>query len=55
MKIIFDSEEEKDNFFKGLHQNDVCPDDLGLKVDHCLDAKGCKHYLEKEITHEVKS
>lgn len=54
MKIIFDSEEEKDDFFKGLYQNDVCPEDLGLKkVDHCLDAKGCKYCLEKGIPHEV--
>lgn len=55
MKIIFDSEEDKKSFFKGLYQNDVCPDDLGIKADHCLDAKGCKSCLEKAILHEVIS
>lgn len=53
MKIIFESEEEKYRFFKGLYNCDVCPDDLGLNVNGCLDDEGCKHCFENYIPHEV--
>jgi len=54
MKIIFDSEEEKEEFFRTIIRGDfVCPSDFGME-DKCSGTKSCTECWEKSIPHEIK-
>ena len=55
MKIIFDSEEEKKDLFQLMEDADYCPEDLGLKEEHCNRHIDCKKCWENTIECEVKS
>lgn len=56
MKIIFNSEREKEKFFDGMAwRNDVCPEDIGISVakDNCRNANSCRECWEGCICYEV--
>lgn len=55
MKIIFDSEEQKNEFLKELgHSEKLCPDDIGLRYNWCrMDCQKCwEQAIECEVADE---
>jgi hypothetical protein len=57
MKIIFESEEEKENFFDNFNRIQGCPHDINSKAPKidCYDINNCKECLKKHIPYEVKT
>ena len=56
MKIVFDSEEERKNFFETVANFSACPSDLGL-LDRCKDyntSSKCRGCWEGAVESEVK-
>lgn len=55
MKIVFDSEEERNEFIDSMMENLNCPRHLMLPIDECVDTdcRGC--WIKTVIIHgEVK-
>ena len=42
MKIIFDSEEQKEKFLSGVLDTRVCPYDIGVYMTNCIKCKTCE-------------
>lgn len=51
MKIIFDSEEQKEIFLNEVRQCEICPSDIGLD-ENCK--MGCDNCWEKAIECEIQ-
>ena len=55
MKIVFDSEKEKEKCIEALvHHSEVCPYELGISLnDKCASYKCCKDCWENNLNYEV--